>query len=186
MLDSTAGGGLTSGEAPLEGLIREAYEEASLPPELSRARLRPAGVISVLHIDEGGEVAADVDYVYDLHLPADVEPRPNDSEVDRFELFTVDQLIEALFAGRFMPGAWAALSRTDSRRCWRRLDRLSRPPRPRSRRQRASLCRAVLLAAPLVDHCWVLRPPLRPRICSRGTLRGGAKPFGLWTAGCAY
>ena len=113
MLDSTAGGGLASGEPPFEGVCREAFEEASIPLDVSRARLRPAGVISVLHVDDAGEVAADVDYVHDLELPVHLIPRPDDGEVERFDLLTVDALIEALFEGRFMPGAWAVRGKPD-------------------------------------------------------------------------
>ena len=108
MLDSTAGGGLSPEESVFEGMCREALEEASLPLELSRSRMRGAGMISILNLTKDGLISRDVDYVYDLPLPADVVPKPSDGEVERFDLFTVEELIEALFAGRFMPGACIA------------------------------------------------------------------------------
>lgn len=106
MLDSTAGGGIASDESPFDTICREAFEEASLPIALCRQRIRHAGVISVLHIDEDKlEAAPDVDYCFDLRLEPDEVPRPNDGEAERFDLLSVDALIEALLARRFMPDA---------------------------------------------------------------------------------
>ena len=108
MLDATAGGGLASGEAPLEAVVRETFEEASISPELCRSGLRPTGVTSILSVN-AGEIVANLNYTFDLPLTAEIVPRPNDAEVERFDLFTVDELIEALFERRVMPGARAVL-----------------------------------------------------------------------------
>jgi thiamine pyrophosphokinase len=64
--------------------VKEAGEEASLPAELA-TRAVPAGRVSyVMANDEG--LRRDVLHVYDLELPEGLTPRPNDDEVERFEL----------------------------------------------------------------------------------------------------
>ncbi|KAL6399706.1 hypothetical protein AUP68_17112 [Ilyonectria robusta] len=46
MLDNTVAGGYHTGEDPLQAVVREADEEASIPAELVRAAARPCGTIS--------------------------------------------------------------------------------------------------------------------------------------------
>ncbi len=93
-LDNLVGGGVPAGLTPAETLVKEAAEEASIPPELV-AGARPAGRVSyILTLPEG--LRRDVLHVYDLELPEDFTPTPNDDEVERFELWPATRLLEAV------------------------------------------------------------------------------------------
>lgn len=109
MLDNTVAGGLASGEDRLDCLVREAEEEASLPNDLVRKTATSHGAITYLYIrskeatGETGLVQPECEYVYDLELPTDVIPKPNDSEVQEFYLWTVEEVKEHLAKGEFKP-----------------------------------------------------------------------------------
>lgn len=109
MLDNTVAGGLMSGEDPLECVIREADEEASLPETLVRASAVPSGTVSYIYITDersGGEkglIYPECQWVYDLELPSDVVPIPKDGEVESFDLYTVEEVWDQLGRGRFKP-----------------------------------------------------------------------------------
>ncbi|KAL1969932.1 hypothetical protein VTN77DRAFT_7442 [Rasamsonia byssochlamydoides] len=109
MLDSTAEGGIASGETPLETLVRECEEEAALPPDLVRKHARAVGMISNFYVRgerAGGEtnlLQPECHYVYDLPLPPDVVCRQNDDEVEEFHLWTVDEIKQALANREFKP-----------------------------------------------------------------------------------
>ncbi|KAI0182038.1 NUDIX hydrolase domain-like protein [Hypoxylon sp. FL1284] len=107
MLDGTVAGGIKAGASPLETVVREADEEASLPEALVRARAGSAGVVTYIGVTgpdfpgEKGLVIPLVNYVHDLELPADVVPAPNDDEVERFYCMSVDEVRAALLNGEF-------------------------------------------------------------------------------------
>lgn len=104
MLDNCVGGGLATGEKPLEALIREAAEEASFPPDYVRAHAKPYGTLSYhMATDSNGEEGhqPQVQYVYELELTPDIVPRPGDDEVEKFELMTLDEVLSALAHGEF-------------------------------------------------------------------------------------
>jgi 8-oxo-dGTP pyrophosphatase MutT (NUDIX family) len=109
MLDNTVGGGIATGEEPFESLVREAGEEASLPETVVRQRTSYHGTVTYTYIREsraGGEsgmVQPECEHVYDLELPADVVPKPNDSEVEDFYLWTVEEVQEHMAKGEFKP-----------------------------------------------------------------------------------
>jgi 8-oxo-dGTP pyrophosphatase MutT (NUDIX family) len=54
MLDQTVAGGLTHGLSPLECVIKECAEEASIPEELVKDGLRATGAITYVTTAEGG------------------------------------------------------------------------------------------------------------------------------------
>jgi 8-oxo-dGTP pyrophosphatase MutT (NUDIX family) len=83
-MDNIVAGGIPAGLTPEECLVKEAAEEASLPADLA-ARAVPAGRISYVMANEEG-LRRDVLHCYDLELPEGVVPRPQDDEVERFEL----------------------------------------------------------------------------------------------------
>jgi thiamine pyrophosphokinase len=83
-LDNIVAGGIPAGLSPAECLVKEAAEEASLPAELA-ARAVPVGRVSYVMANEEG-LRRDVLHLFDLELPEGVVPRPNDEEVERFEL----------------------------------------------------------------------------------------------------
>jgi 8-oxo-dGTP pyrophosphatase MutT (NUDIX family) len=103
MLDNTVGGGLTTGEDPLKGVVREAVEEAAFPEAVVLENANPAGVITYLGIPETGLLKPDCIFVYDLLLPSDIIPTPGDQEVENFKLLDIDQMQTALAAGKFKP-----------------------------------------------------------------------------------
>lgn len=67
----------------MENVIKECEEEAGIPLSLAK-KARPAGCISYATIEENG-VKQDVLFVYDLLLPEDFLPQPNDGEVFNLE-----------------------------------------------------------------------------------------------------
>lgn len=107
MLDNTVAGGLMTGEDPFECVVREADEEASLPEAVVRAGAVPVGTITYIYITDGpnngeaGFVYPEVEWAYDLRLPADVVPQPKDGEVDEFYLCDVDTIKRDLAAGEY-------------------------------------------------------------------------------------
>ncbi|KAL4979546.1 NUDIX hydrolase domain-like protein [Aspergillus desertorum] len=115
MLDNTVAGGMSTGEKPFECLVREAMEEASLPEDVVRANATAAGCVSYTYMRDsraGGEtdlVQPEVEYVYDIRLPADVVPKPNDTEVEEFCLLTVEETKKALANREFKPNCAVVL-----------------------------------------------------------------------------
>ncbi|KAK7510786.1 NUDIX hydrolase domain-like protein [Phyllosticta citriasiana] len=109
MLDNTVAGGLAAGERPLEAVVREGEEEASLPADLIRERAKVVGNVSYFLIrDEkaGGETGLmqpESQYVYDMELPDDVVPKPNDTEVESFALLSTEEVKVSLRRGEFKP-----------------------------------------------------------------------------------
>jgi len=93
-IDNLVAGGIPAGLTPAETLVKEAAEEASLPPELATLA-RPMGRVSYILLNNEG-LRRDVLHCYDLELPEDVTPSPNDDEVERFELWPAGRLLEAV------------------------------------------------------------------------------------------
>ncbi|KAF7869703.1 hypothetical protein EAF04_004487 [Stromatinia cepivora] len=100
MLDNTVAGGMATGEDKFEALVRECMEEASFPEEIVRKNVKDQGALTYFHVrgvNAGGETGLmqpECEYVYDLELPLDVIPKPNDTEVDQFYLLTVEEVQE--------------------------------------------------------------------------------------------
>lgn len=115
MLDNAVAGGIASGEQAFESLVRECAEEASLPEDLVRSKVKTAGCITYFYIrceragGETGLMQPEVEYVYDLELPEDVVPKPGDDEVEDFYLWTVDEVKEAMRKGEFKPNCAACM-----------------------------------------------------------------------------
>lgn len=109
MLDNTVAGGMSTGERPSECVVREAMEEASLPEGVIKANAVATGCISYFYIRDsraGGEtdlLQPEVEYVYDIKLDASIIPKPCDTEVEEFNLFTVEETKQALANGEFKP-----------------------------------------------------------------------------------
>jgi 8-oxo-dGTP pyrophosphatase MutT (NUDIX family) len=109
MLDNAVAGGIASGESPFESLVRECAEEASLPEDLVRSTAKAAGTITYYYVrDEraGGEtnlLQPEVQYIFDLELPADTIPKPGDDEVEEFYLWSIDEVKQGLKNGEFKP-----------------------------------------------------------------------------------
>lgn len=90
-MDNVVAGGIPAGLSPDETLVKEAAEEASIPPELARAAQLVGRVSYVMATPEG--LRRDVLHCYDLELPEGFTPTPHDGEVDRFELWPAAALL---------------------------------------------------------------------------------------------
>jgi 8-oxo-dGTP pyrophosphatase MutT (NUDIX family) len=82
-LDNLIAGGQPVGLTLAENLVKEAYEEAAIGPELA-ARAVPAGAVTYIMETPAG-LKRDCLFVYDLDLAPDVIPRNTDGEVESFE-----------------------------------------------------------------------------------------------------
>jgi 8-oxo-dGTP pyrophosphatase MutT (NUDIX family) len=98
-LDNMVAGGLPHGLSPLDNVIKEAGEEAGVAPDLAR-RARPVGAVSyafdLAPLDEQGVPAGlrrDMLFVYELSLPDQFVPEPQDDEVIAFELWPAVEAI---------------------------------------------------------------------------------------------
>ncbi|WVW81526.1 hypothetical protein I302_103521 [Kwoniella bestiolae CBS 10118] len=106
--DSSVAGGLPLGLTPLAALVTECEEEAGWPEQLIKNHVRNAGMISLFQISKWGGLAPDSDYVYDLKLPPTSSdeyqpPKPNDEEVESFQLLSIPEVISALKQNEFKP-----------------------------------------------------------------------------------
>ncbi|KAG6885217.1 hypothetical protein C0993_004777 [Termitomyces sp. T159_Od127] len=95
LLDNTVAGGIPSGMSMFESMVKECMEEASIPDFVVRKT-------------STGWLQPEVEYVYDICIPADVdskifEPRPLDGEVESFELLTHVEVVQKMRAGMFKP-----------------------------------------------------------------------------------
>ena len=96
-MDNMVAGGIPAGLSPTECLVKEAEEEASLPAELA-AKAVPVGRVSYVMANEEG-LRRDVLHLFDLEVPEGVVPRPEDDEVERFELRPAAAVLEMVLAG---------------------------------------------------------------------------------------
>ncbi len=109
MLDSTVGGSLPTGETPVQCLIRESGEEASIPEQMVRDLARACGTVNYVDISDsrgGGEpglLTPEVQFTYEMKVGTDFIPKPGDNEVESFTLLDVEELRKALGNGEFTP-----------------------------------------------------------------------------------
>ncbi|WVQ80451.1 hypothetical protein IAT38_002556 [Cryptococcus sp. DSM 104549] len=101
-------GGIPAGMTPLDSVIKECDEEASLPEDLVRRYIKLCSVGTYFYITEDGFLQPEVEYLYDLPLPPQdsaeyVKPAPHDDEVESFSLLTIPEVIEALYSNDMKP-----------------------------------------------------------------------------------
>jgi 8-oxo-dGTP pyrophosphatase MutT (NUDIX family) len=82
-LDNIVAGGLPAGVSPLDNVIKEAAEEAGIPPALA-AQASAQGQISYAHETTAG-LKVDTLFLFDLAVPDDFTPHNHDGEVAGFE-----------------------------------------------------------------------------------------------------
>ena len=93
-LDNMVAGGQPSGITQQENLIKECREEASIPKKIAEAsKLR--GFVSYT-MQSGLILRRHVMFVYDLQLAPSFTPKPNDGEVEKFELLPVNEVMETV------------------------------------------------------------------------------------------
>jgi isopentenyldiphosphate isomerase len=93
-LDHLVAGGQPYGLGLMENVVKEAAEEASVPADLA-GLARPSGALRYICEREEG-LRNDVVFCFDLELPADFQPTPNDDEVESFALWSMDQVLEQI------------------------------------------------------------------------------------------
>lgn len=92
MLDNMVAGGQPIGIGLRENLIKECGEEAAIPREIAE-RAVPVGAITYCMEAPDG-LKPDVQFCYDLELPADFTPRNTDGEIAEFYLWPLAQVAE--------------------------------------------------------------------------------------------
>jgi 8-oxo-dGTP pyrophosphatase MutT (NUDIX family) len=93
-LDHIVAGGVPAGLDPAETLVKEAGEEAAIPPELASKAIHVAVIGYAMERPEG--LRRDWLHCYDLMLPADFTPEATDGEVEAFELWPLGRVMEAV------------------------------------------------------------------------------------------
>jgi len=91
-LDNLVAGGQPSNLTVAENVIKECNEEASIPKDLAE-KAYPTGFISYL-MEAEGNLRRHVMYIYDLLMPFNFTPRPNDGEVEAFSLMKIEEIIK--------------------------------------------------------------------------------------------
>ena len=94
LLDQMVAGGQPAELSFDENMRKECAEEASLPPDAVGAA-RGAGVVSYCYSTRKG-LSTKALAVYDLCMPADLEPVNADGEVDEFVLLSVDDALQSV------------------------------------------------------------------------------------------
>lgn len=107
MLDNTVAGGIGYPYGINETVVKECYEEAGLSEEYVVKNAIPTGVISYEHQSEttieseAGFFQPEVEYIFDLKMGPEVQPKVVDGEVESFKLMTLPEVKEALKNGEF-------------------------------------------------------------------------------------
>jgi hypothetical protein len=91
-LDNLVAGGVGNGHGLNATLLKEADEEASIPPSIAE-RAIPVGAVSYRMETEGG-IRDDVLFVYDLEMPAGFVPQNRDGEIVHFELMPASAVLD--------------------------------------------------------------------------------------------
>lgn len=112
-LDNIVAGGLGYPNGIFETVIKESLEEANLEQQLIEKHIKAVGAVSYFYFQgdiegdkfqsESSLITGEVEFLFDLELPPDVVPCPNDGEVDSFQLMTLQQTIKALKNKEFKP-----------------------------------------------------------------------------------
>ena len=92
--DHIVAGGVPAGMTPWQTLIKEAAEEAAIPPELAGQAVKVAEIGYAMERPEG--LRRDLLHCYDLVLPEDFVPRPADGEVEAFYLWPIERVAETV------------------------------------------------------------------------------------------
>lgn len=93
-LDHLVAGGIAAGDTASGTLVKEGAEEAGLPAALARTARRVGTIAYAMERTEG--LRRDLLSCWDLELPADFQPEPQDGEVEAFELWELDRVLETV------------------------------------------------------------------------------------------
>lgn len=92
MLDNMVAGGQPIGISLRDNLIKECAEEANIPREIAQRAVAIGAITYCMEAPDG--LKPDVQFCYDLELPADFTPRNTDGEIAEFYLWPIDQVAE--------------------------------------------------------------------------------------------
>ncbi|CAL8324125.1 unnamed protein product [Merluccius merluccius] len=101
LLDNLAAGGLAAGMSIGDTAVKECEEEACIPAAIAK-KARPISTVSYTYEGEEG-VFPESQFVFDLELPADFQPRVGDGEVQEFYFLPIDKVKELLVSDDFKP-----------------------------------------------------------------------------------
>jgi len=93
-LDHITAGGVPAGLTPWQTLIKEAEEEAAIPPALASRAVPTARIVYAMERPEG--LRRDRIHCYDLELPEEFVPQAADGEVESFALWPLHRALEAV------------------------------------------------------------------------------------------
>lgn len=102
MLDHIVAGGQPAGLSLMDNVVKECFEEAGIPAELTLRGVKPAGAISYanyggkLKDEDEGVMNRVVLFCFDLDLPGDFSPHANDGEVESFFTWTLDDIASSM------------------------------------------------------------------------------------------
>ncbi|CAH02095.1 uncharacterized protein KLLA0_B03784g [Kluyveromyces lactis] len=113
MLDNIVAGGIGHPHGIYETVLKECMEEATLSADVIEKNIKSVGSVSYLFFQgdieeerfehESAFITGEVEYIFDVELPPDVIPVPNDGEVEQFGIFGLQEVVDALKRGEFKP-----------------------------------------------------------------------------------
>ena len=92
---------------PIETIIKESYEEASIPSELLvYPNFKMVSMINYQQLNNERGSIIDTEYIFDFLITNDeFVPKINDDEVESFELLSLNQVAELIKNDEFTPEA---------------------------------------------------------------------------------
>lgn len=93
-LDHAVAGGQPTGISVLENLVKECWEEAGIPADIT-SQAMPVGTISYL-TERAGGLRHSLFFNFDLELGEDFKPQNTDGEVDEFYLWHMNDVMERI------------------------------------------------------------------------------------------
>jgi isopentenyldiphosphate isomerase len=94
MFDNMVAGGLPIDITLRDNIVKECAEEAGIPADLAQQAVFAGAISYCKEVPEG--LKPDVQFVCDLELPSNFEPRPVDGEVEAFYLWPIDKVMDVV------------------------------------------------------------------------------------------
>ena len=102
MLDQIVAGGIGNGLGVRETIIKEAEEEACMPPELAEKAVA-VGCISYFFEDPRRGLYPETEFLFDIELPETYVPQIVDGEVSEFFCWPLDEVCRRIGLKEFKP-----------------------------------------------------------------------------------
>jgi len=104
LLDNLAAGGISADETIRACAIRELWEEAGVPRELT-LNLHPIGVLVGQRPVPPRGIHHELLFTFDLPLPSEFSPTNQDGEVSQFQLLSFEDAVDLVLAEELTPDA---------------------------------------------------------------------------------